>query len=442
MRAGLLVIPWRVHAAFTDRSDNQHMTKKNYLISLLVLIAVIVAGYFAFQYLKEKPPSFLIELLTKTKPPPALPAGDLAPFRAPEGFTATIYSRDVPGARVMTRDPKGAMLVSETKEGKVVALPDLDGDGKADSTVTVLEGLDQPHGILVHCPGTGNASADQDACMLYVAETGALKAYAYDADTYRATAPETLATFPTGSGHFTRTLLMHPDGKRLLISVGSSCNVCDETDAKRATVQQLDLATGQMSTFATGLRNTVFMATNPVDGSVWGTDNGRDVIGDEIPPDEVNVIEEGKAYGWPVCYGKNIQDTDFDSRQYFVSPCANSTPSYIDLPAHSAALGLAFIPEEGWPEDMRHDLLIAYHGSWNRSDPTGYKVVRMDLDQDAAYRGGAASDFLSGFLPEGAKEDEALGRPVGVMAEPGGVAYISDDRSGAIYRIALDEPAY
>lgn len=361
---------------------------------------------------------------------PPLPAGDLAPFAAPEGFTATIFSRDVPGARVMTRDSKGTMLVSETKDGRVVALPDMDNDGKAEKVVTVLEGLKQPHGILVSC-------ASADSCLLYVAETGALKSYEYNPETFAATSPKELATFPTGDGHYTRTLLMHPDGKRLLISVGSSCNVCTEGDPRRATVQQLDLASGVMTPYATGLRNTVFMAVNPVDGTVWGTDNGRDVIGDDMPPDEVNVIEEGMAYGWPRCYGKNIQDTDFDGRQYFVSPCANDTPSYIDLPAHSAALGLAFIPEEGWPEDMRNDLLIAYHGSWNRSDPTGYKVVRIDLDE-----GFASSDFLSGFLPEGGKESDALGRPVGVMTEPGGVVYVSDDRAGAIYRITLDAPAY
>jgi glucose/arabinose dehydrogenase len=208
----------------------------------------------------------------------------------------------------------------------------------------------------------------------------------------------------------------------------------------RATVQQIDLMTGAVSAFATGLRNTVFMALNPVDGSVWGTDNGRDVIGDDIPPDEVNVIEEGKDYGWPICFGKSVPDEDFESKKG--RTCPASVPSHIDLPAHSAALGLAFIPEEGWPEDMRHDLLVAYHGSWNRSEPTGYKVVRIDLDENAAYTGGAQTDFVTGFLPAGGKEDDAIGRPVGVLAEPGGVVYVSDDRAGAIYRIALDEPPY
>src|ERR1044072_1771980 len=239
-------------------------------IALLVVIILALAGYYGYTYLKERPPQFLIKLLTKTDPPPPLPPGDQAPLEAPEGFVATIFSREVPGARAMTRDPKGTLLVSETGDGKVVALPDSDTNGIADRVAVVLEGLKQPHGILIHCPDTGFQRVDQDACVLYVAETGELKSYRYDADTMSATYEATLATLPTGSGHFTRSLLMHPDGKRLLISVGSSCNVCRESDERRATVLALDLATKQLSVFASGLRNTVFMALDPVTGEVWG----------------------------------------------------------------------------------------------------------------------------------------------------------------------------
>jgi glucose/arabinose dehydrogenase len=405
---------------------------------LIVAIIVIVGGYFGYRYLVEKPPSWLIKLVTSTEPPPPLPTGDLAPLTAPAGFTVMIFARDVAGARVMTRDQRGTMLLSQTSEGKVVALPDLDSDQEADRTVVVLDGLDRPHGLLVICPDTGNASADQDVCTLYVAETGTLKSYAYDADTMTASGAKMLATFPTDGGHFTRTLLPHPDGKRILISVGSSCNVCTEQNERRATVQQLDIASGKISTFATGLRNTVFMAIDPVQGAVWGTDNGRDLIGDDIPPDEVNIITEGKNYGWPICYADNVYDTDFNARPDTTNPCANMTPPHIALQAHSAALGLAFVPEEGWPSDMASDLLIAYHGSWNRSEPTGYKVVRFDLSNERQASGGPV-DFLTGFMPAGATDtDDAIGRPVGLLAEPGGVVYVSDDRAGAIYRVARD----
>ena len=210
----------------------------------------------------------------------------------------------------------------------------------------------------------------------------------------------------------------------------------------RATVQEIDLSTNKTTTFASGLRNTVFMAIDPVIGEVWGTDNGRDLIGDDIPPDEVNIIEQGKNYGWPICYGANIHDTDFDSSRSLPAgrqACADMVPPHIELQAHSAALGIAFIPEEGWPEDMGNDILIAYHGSWNRSEPTGYKVIRFNLNQRSRDAIGGPIDFLTGFLPEGSNDtDDAIGRPVGILAEPGGIIYISDDRAGAIYRITRD----
>ena len=357
------------------------MIFKNSILWLVVALIAIGVGYYAFNYLKEKPPAMLVELVTKTDAPPALPQGEEAPLTVPEGYSATIFARDLPGARVMIRDPKGTMLLSQTSDGKVVALPDLDQDGRSDGVTVVLENLDKPHGLLITCDDTGSPSSDQDSCVLYVAETGELKSYRYDADLMKADYIETLTTFPTGDGHYTRTLLMHPDGNRLLISVGSSCNVCDEEEPARATVLSYDLTTKEVKTFASGLRNTVFMAVEPTSQMIWGTDNGRDMIGDDIPPDEVNIIEEGKNYGWPLCYGRNVHDTDFDKMPTSDDPCPDAVHPHIELQAHSAALGLAFIPSD-WPEDMQGDLLIAYHGSWNRGEPTGYKVVRFELDEN------------------------------------------------------------
>lgn len=404
------------------------------LIALVVVIVLAIGGYFAYQYVKYTPPSWLIELATKKSPPPPLPAGDAAPIQVPEGFAATIFSRETPGARVMMWDQAGNMLVSETESGKVVALPDHDHDGVADETITVLSGLNKPHGILESC------EADQP-CILYVAETDKLKSYIYNSDNFTATYQKTLAEFPTGNGHFTRTLLFSPDGKKILISIGSSCNACNETSPLRASVQELDLATGKMSPYSIGLRNSVFMAYDPVKGGIWATENGRDILGDDIPPDEINILEPGKNYGWPICYGQNIHDTDFDKKGP-ADACSTTVPAWIDLQAHSAALGLAFIPEEGWPEDYYNDLLIAYHGSWNRSQPTGYKVVRFQIDPNTRKAVGAPIDFATGFLPAGSKDtNDAIGRPVGLLAQPGGVVYISDDRAGAIYKVSLKEIA-
>lgn len=407
-----------------------------FVISTVSIAIIIAGGFFAYGYLVQHPPTFLAEWIAPHEPPVPLPEGDRAPFAVPEGFAAFIYSRETPGARAMVRDPKGTILASLTSGGKIVAIPDFDADGKADKTLVVLENLKEPHGLLVSCPETGNASADQDTCILYVAETDALKSYAYDADTFTAKYRKTLAAFPSGSGHYTRSLLMHPDGKRLLASIGSSCNVCDEKDPRRATIQAIDLETGRMSLFAKGLRNTVFMAVHPTTGEVWGTDHGRDLIGDDIPPDEVNIIVEGKDYGWPLCYGKNVHDTNFDKKKQAADPCRDKEPSHIDIQAHSAVLGLAFVPRDGWPQEMRNDVLVALHGSWNRSVPTGYKVIRIDLDEDGKpQNGGAPSDFMTGFLAAGSKASEAKGRPVGLLADANGTLYVSDDRAGAIYRI-------
>lgn len=395
---------------------------------MLVPVAVVLVvwgGYEGYRYLVERPPIELIKFVIGEPEVPPLPQGELAPFTAPEGFVATIFARDVPGARVLVRDPSGGLLVSLMKSGKVVRVRDTDEDGVSDETRTVLEGLESPHGLVVICA---------DSCTLYVAETDAVKSYSYDARTASATNARTVLELPGRGGHFTRTLHQHPDGERLLVSVGSSCNVCNESDERRAAVIAYNLKTGTSSIYASGLRNTVFMATDPVYGDVWGTDNGRDLIGDDIPPDEVNILREGKSYGWPLCYGQNVHDTDFDRNQYIRDPCSDEVPAYIDLQAHSAALGIAFIPEEGWPDGWGNDILVAYHGSWNRSVPTGYRVVRFDLNDKREVVAGPL-DFLTGFLATTNTKD-ALGRPAGVLAEPGGVVYISDDHAGAIYRVS------
>ena len=354
------------------------------------------------------------------------------PLKVPDDFAISIFATGIPGARVLTLDPTGRLLVSETSAGKIVALSDENVDFKAEKNITVVEGLRQPHGIAMDCEG--NAAVQK--CYLYVAETNKVSRFDYDQATAKASNPQKLVDLPSGGGHFTRTIAFGPD-ERLYISIGSSCNVCLESDERRAKIFTMNKDGSDFREYARGLRNSVFFTWSYVDGRMWATEMGRDNLGDDVPPDEINIIEEGGNYGWPICYGQNIHDTNFDKNTYIRNPCEApfERPAAVDLQAHSAPLGLGFVPEEGWPEDYWYDLIVAYHGSWNRSAPTGYKLVRIKLDAEGHYEG--IEDFITGWETGGG----ALGRPVDVVLQPGGNMYLSDDKAGVIYRVMYNPPA-
>jgi glucose/arabinose dehydrogenase len=340
----------------------------------------------------------------------------------PAGFSISTFADGLDSPRVPAFDAGGNLLVSTPGSGQVIALPDRNSDGVADEQVVVADNLNDPHG-LAFLPG--------DPTKLYIAETDQVAVYDYDDGTLRAGNKRKIVDLPAGGGHHTRTIMFLPGGPdRLLIAVGSSCNVCIEDDWRRAKILVANTDGSDLKPFASGLRNSVFMALHPVTGQVWATENGRDLLGDNLPPDEINIIEEGKDYGWPTCYGKNVHDTDFDKNVYVRDPCEGKTPSYIDLQAHSAPLGLAFVDSGSWPTSYGGDLLVAFHGSWNRSVPTGYKVVRIKLNEKGAYQG--IEDFISGWLrPDGS----VVGRPVGITLSSNGTAYITDDQAGLVYRV-------
>ena len=347
------------------------------------------------------------------------------PLVLPKGFSVSLFAKDLKAPRVMMWGPDGTLWTSIPSQGKVVALKDANGDGFAEEVITMLDGLNRPHGMASRC--------DEARCTIYIAESHQVAAYEYEQGVLLKSKKK-VADLPDGGRHFTRTIMFmpYPDENILLISVGSSCDVCHEEDARRAKILALDVMSGDVKEFAKGLRNSVFMAIHPVNGKIWATEMGRDMLGDDLPPDEINIIEEGEWYGWPWFYGKNIEDYNFSpySRPSFA---VEPKPSFIDIPAHSAPLGLAFFPEEGWPEEYWHNALVAYHGSWNTSEPTGYKLVRYMLDAQGNYLG--EEDFISGWLQ---KDGTALGRPVDILIQPGGVIFVSDDKAGVIYRIARE----
>ncbi len=399
---------------------------KRFLVIIVVIILVggaIWAGWFYWQNLRGIGPAI--------SPPPANIASLIGSalqsqglLKLPPGFSISIFAQGLGDPRVITRDPLGNLMVSIPAEGRVVVLPDKDGNGVADQVVTIASGLNNPHGLATRCID----SLKLIGCKIYIAESDQVAVYDYDWQNFRAINKKKLVDLPNDGKHFTRTIMFLPylNQDKLLISVGSDCNACQENDWRRAKILVVDADGKNLKTFASGLRNSVFMTINPIDSKIWATEMGRDYLGDDLPPDEINIIEEGKDYGWPECYGKNTPDKNFDPK----AVCANDTPSNIDIPAHSAPLGLAFVPEEGWPREYWYNLLVAYHGSWNRSVPTGYKIVRLKIDERGNYSG--AEDFITGWLtPQG-----ALGRPVDIYLQAGGLTYISDDKAGVIYRVA------
>ena len=345
---------------------------------------------------------------------------DLARLKTPPGFHVSVFAEDVDGARMMIFSPGGVLLVSESGEGKVVALPDPKHTGKAQRTATVLDGLNEPHGLAFY------------EGKLYVAENDRLRHYDWDEANLRASNPKQLADLPGGGGHSTRTLLFH--GGKMYVSAGSSCNVCIEKDSRRAAVMEFNPDGSGQKIFAKGLRNAVGLAVNPKTDTVWATVNGRDMLGDDLPPEViVDLGKDGGDFGWPYCYGDRVPDPNFtkpgDDR------CKNVARPKVQMQAHSAPLGLAFYEGSEFPAEYRNNLFVAFHGSWNRSVPTGYKVVRVKLDDQGQPVGGA-EDFITGWLAPGeTKRGRWMGRPVGIVFGGDGAMYLSDDAGGVIYRV-------
>jgi glucose/arabinose dehydrogenase len=411
--------------------------KRFFLLALLAIIAVVSirTGVFYYKNLRGARPAFLpspqdiTEMFpgnTPTSEPetreevvqsgPAVNKTDF-PLVLPNGFSVSIFAASLGKPRVMTRDRSGHLVVSIPSSGRVVALPDADKDGRADRTQIVIDRLNSPHGLAFH-PNTNE---------LYVAEMHRVVAYEYDDTSMTVANPRKIVDLPSGGNHTTRTIGFGPDGK-LYIAVGSTCNVCVEKDWRRTKILVADPDGGNIREFASGLRNAVFFTWRPKTNDLWATEMGRDFLGDNLPPDEVNIVREGSSYGWPYCWGNRMHDDDFDRAGKMKDFCQTTEAPHIALQAHSAPLGLAFIPDS-WPKEYRGDLLVSYHGSWNRSEPTGYKVVRFDLDDEGNSRG--ESDFLSGWLTEGG----ALGRPVDLLFDDSGTLFLSDDKAGVIYRV-------
>ncbi|HUS18886.1 MAG TPA: PQQ-dependent sugar dehydrogenase [Terriglobales bacterium] len=344
---------------------------------------------------------------------------DVTKLKVPPGFRVSIFADTKAKPRLMAVSPGGVLLVTATSDGLLLALPDANKDSQADRVASVLTDLDAPHGIAFY------------QGKLYIAETGRVVRYDWNEAQLSATNPQEIVKLPRGGGHFTRTIVFH-NGK-MYVAAGSSCNVCDDEHG-RAMVQEFNPDGSGGRVFARGLRNSVGLDVSPVTKTIWASDNGRDWLGDNLPPDELNNLGDGGDFGWPFCYGKRVVDAKYPGSS--AARCGRTIPSAFDLPAHSAALGIAFYTGTAFPQPYRNDLFVAFHGSWNRSVPTGYKVVRVRMN--ARGEATAVEDFLAGFVSSGeTRRGKWSGRPVGVTVAPDGSLFVSDDTSGAIYRVAF-----
>lgn len=337
------------------------------------------------------------------------------PITLPAGFGITVYIQGLQNPRMMTIGPDGALYVAERGAGRILRLPDANGDGRADAAQAVATGLDAPSSLDFYEDGS-----------LYLGETTqVLRLSQPDQDGVFQQRETIIGDLPDG-GHSTRTVLFSPDFNTLFVSIGSSCNVCEEEDPRRAAIVRYNPDGSGETLFATGLRNAVGIVFPPNSDQLWATNNGRDWLGDNQPPETVYRVEEGQDYGWPVCHAGRIVDPEFGVED----SCSGVPEAEVEIQAHSAPLGLEFYRGDQFPADYRGDLFVALHGSWNRSTPTGYKVVRITFDQGGGSPG-PVQEFATGWLTG----NSSWGRPVDVITGPDGSLFVSDDAGGTIYRI-------
>lgn len=345
----------------------------------------------------------------------------LEELQMPEGFKIEIFAEEVENARSMTMSPNGILYVGSRQEGFVYAIPDLDGDFKADRVITIAQGLRMPNGV-----------AYRDG-SLYVAEVSRILRYD-DIDNRLDNPPEPVIineSYPTDGHHGWKYIAFGPDGK-LYVPVGAPCNICDPKQEIYASITRQDPNGSNREIIAHGVRNSVGFDWHPETGDLWFTDNGRDWLGDNRPPGELNhLTEPGQHFGYPYVHGDEIWDPEFGDKGKsldidFRKPAQKLGP-------HVAPLGMLFYTGSMFPEEYKNQIFIAEHGSWNRSEKIGYRVTLVKLEDNRAV---SYTPFIEGWL----REDESVwGRPVEFEQLEDGSVLISDDYSSTIYRLTYEE---
>ena len=358
-----------------------------------------------------------------SQPPQPLPLNQI---KLPPGFTIDLYATDVPHAREMVMGSKGTLFVGTRDYNKVYAIVDRNNDHKADQVYTIAEGLKDPSGVAFR-----NGS-------LYVAEISRITRYDnIEASLEKPPAPAVVTSdLPTETHHGQKFIRFGPDGL-LYVPVGGPCNVCERPDDQRfATILRMKPDGTETEIFASGVRNSVGFDWHPTTRELWFTDNGRDLLGDDIPPDELNhAPKKGLAFGFPYCHAGEVKDPEFGEKH----ACSEFQAPARKLDPHGAAIGMRFYTGTMFPGEYRNQIFIAEHGSWNRSVPIGYRVMLAKIEGNKVT---SFTPFAEGWLQgvgnsQGTRTTgQTWGRPSDVFVMPDGALLVSDDFAGVIYRIS------
>lgn len=337
-------------------------------------------------------------------------------IRLPSGFKIEVYA-EVPDARSMAISPSGIVYVGNKDKGNVYAIKDTDGDHKADKRWVVAKGLNMPNGV---------AFADGD---LYIAEVSRISRIS-SVESHLDNPPKPVTvidTYPTETHHGWKYIAFGPDGK-LYVPVGAPCNICERKEDIYASITRLNKDGSGREVYAKGIRNTVGFTWHPDTRALWFTDNGRDMLGDDVPSCELNVATKaGMHFGYPYCHEGSVKDPEFGDKR----PCSDFTPPVDKLGPHVAPLGLKFYTGSMFPASYKGRLFVAEHGSWNRSNKSGYVVAVVNVEGN---KSAGHEVFASGWLNDDTQK--VWGRPVDVLMMPDGAMLISDDQAGVVYKVS------
>ncbi|MGC4022657.1 MAG: sorbosone dehydrogenase family protein [Cyclobacteriaceae bacterium] len=388
------------------------MTKRSFFLLPVVLL------FFLDQCSSKKAEN--VETLSQDTSTPAIKGSSdslpLNTIKLPQGFSISIFA-EVDNARSMAISPSGTIFVGNRSEDKVYAVKDNDGDGKADKKWTIISGLNMPNGV-----------AFKDGA-LYVAEVNRILKFSdIESKLDNPGEPQVVYDkYPTETHHGWKYIAFGPDGK-LYIPVGAPCNICESKDPIYASITRMNPDGTGLEVYASGVRNSVGFTWHPTTKQIWFTDNGRDMLGDDMPPCELNTATAiGQHFGYPYCHGGTIKDPEFGNKK----PCSDFVKPAQNLGAHVAPLGLKFYTGNMFPTEYQNQIILAEHGSWNRSKKNGYRLSLVKVDADS--KATSYTTFASGWLDDASQK--VWGRPVDVLLLPDGSMLVSDDQAGVIYRI-------